>query len=1134
MNVIVQPRKQSLLILVLAMLVVPGTGWGLTQAWSYHFAGLHIDTTPALADITGDGRQEIIAGTMEGVVLALDVDGNLLWQFEQADVISSPITVAALTASSPTLSALALTNTGALFCLDARTGALQWRHDLPGNVHWGVMSVVAADITGNGNKEVATADARGTLVCLDASGAVVWRHEGATGYAGAPAVADITGDGVPEIIIGGMDCPLICYSHEGRELWRYKDGAATGGAPVLVDLTGDGALEVLVGVDEALAAITRDGALLWRTPLGAAVDSAIATADVTGDGRPEIYVADLSGAFHALNADGAIVGGNTVDGRARRAPAIADLTGDGVPEIVVIGYGRTLCVFDPTGNELDRIALESNANASPVIADLYGDGHLFIICAMHDGYIAAFQMDGLPGGAIHWPTHRADAMRSGRAPDAPKPEDAAMRIVALDTGAGHMGWNKMTVAIDNPEDATVTATLTVYQNGKVFAQKRRHSDKRAFQVSLPYRIEHRAPVSLLFECIAVADGRSARSVREHRDIAPFDAAFASLGASLSALEDAGRDSGADAWIEKERLWIADRVNALRARRETASTGNTAAAEQFAHELRTLMTYAARKAAAVVQRPDTDSALLVTAANPWAPFGGLDELAEGRVDSPAISVEAFQGEREHAALNLFNLSDQPLSVQVTVHDLSQGDNIAAAADIVTVREVVATPTQARDFAADALPAMNQGRVLLIPPLDGRQLFFDIDASRLTPGLWRGTVSLQGLDLERGKVEAPITVEVWTPALPDEQTLRLCHWGYVHRSPLSDQPDEALRDQIDLGTNVFVSLFYPKATFNEAGMLEGAIDFSEHDAFVKRHSPHGLILFYVYDRGLTGPAPQFSESWNRAHVAYLRAWVAHLESLGLDYDDYALYTVDEPGLREGLVARHIQLGTLAREADPAIRLYTDPVGDASLENLKAMADTVDIWCPQRDNLINKPDTGKLDFIRDTGSTVWTYACEDNAKHRSPLGYYRGQSWLAWRHQLTGIGFWTYCATSFDPWFYHGEADYMLVYPGAGIVPSKRSRAIRDGIEDHALLSLLRDQLARAETDGRASEAAARAKDLLGARARHIAAFSGVDDDGELPDIGGFAERRRVEDRRLRAIQTFRRDMAEVFALLQSTER
>ncbi len=579
---------------------------------------------------------------------------------------------------------------------------------------------------------------------------------------------------------------------------------------------------------------------------------------------------------------------------------------------------------------------------------------------------------------------------------------------------------------------------------------------------------------------------------------------------------------------KERWYLLQgRLDELRDRANAASAYSDDTRRTLRDDLRELVAQSQTLQQMVIAADQAGTPLLVCAANPWAPFGGMEELVEGRATPPDLSVEAFAGETESAALNLFNFTDIARTFRVEVADLTLGDQSVAARNTVHLHEVVAVPTEMRDYSADAIPELSDARIITVPAWDARQLWLNVETSALMPGEWSSAVHVRSLDPEPIEAAAPLSVTVWNAHLPKTQPIRSCQWGYVHSSMLRDYPQEALEDQVRHGTNVFVGLFPPKATYDEDGNL-GPIDFAEHDAYVKAHGPHGLILFFNYQHALKGPGDRDSEAFHKAHVAWLRAWVKHLAELGVGYDGFALYPVDEPGLRDGLVETYLVFAQLAREADPKIHLYTDPVGRITAEELERMTPYVDIWCPNRNGLLLHENADKFAVIQNSGATVWTYECDGNAKHQSPLGYYRAQAWLAWHDGLTGIGFWSYCTSSADPWFRpEATKDYLLVYPGKGVISSKRWEAVRDGIEDYSMLWVLRQAVNdRPSADAKTRDAAQK---LLETDASAVAQFCGLDSDDTQPRKDGLRGVRALADRRWSTIQETRRELAGLLSEL-----
>jgi hypothetical protein len=418
-------------------------------------------------------------------------------------------------------------------------------------------------------------------------------------------------------------------------------------------------------------------------------------------------------------------------------------------------------------------------------------------------------------------------------------------------------------------------------------------------------------------------------------------------------------------------------------------------------------------------------------------------------------------------------------------------------------------------------------MIIPQRDIRQLWININTKLLSPGRWKGIIRLSSLEIESKQIDIPVTIEIWKNGLPKKQPVRLCLWGYVHSSRLKDYPEEAYRDKVNHGTNVFVATpeFAPEANFDSEGNIVGEINYIKHDEYIKKHIEDGLILFLAYQSGLKGPAEQLSPIWLKAHKIWLRAWLDHLKEMGVAHDQYAFYPVDEPGLSVGIVDLLIALGKSIKEVDPEAQIYTDPVGRATMAELKSMNPYVDIWCPNRSGYLLNEGQDKLAYLKSTGKTIWTYECIGNAKHLSPIGYYRSQAWLIWHYGLTGMGFWSYCTSSADPWFApEGTLDYLLIYQGKGVVSSKRWEAVRDGIEDYGILSELKNSVDKLK-DNSDQTFVKEAKALLDNGTFDIARFCGLDEFGTEPGFGGMKEMREIEDARWDKIKGVRRKIAQL---------
>ena len=1128
-------RANTLCLLFLVTMGMAVGSEGPAITWEYRAPLGEVDSSPAVVDLDSDGRDDLVVTTTAGSTLAIDAEGHRMWMHGVQIPISISPTVADITGDTAP-EVLVVNQSGRIFCLAGRTGLPLWHHDLPGGIEWGTATLVVADLDGDGTREIVTGDEAGHVVCLNGDGESIWQYDGDHGQTFCPAVGALGGEERLSILIAGSKRTLTCLDTQGAVRWQLAEGR--GSAPIIADLDGDGANEIVAAINNRLVRVNADGTVAWGYDTPKDIDATITVADVDGNGVLEVYAIDLSGAVVCLTPEGQPRWTANVRERVRRMPAVADLDNDGALELYVAGYSGELHIFNAAGEQEEAIAMPGTTNASPTVADLSGTGVVSLVYAGSGGSLVCYTWPG-EGSALGAPVaqYRYDAARTG----VYQPAGAAskVRIARVDFGNLYGGSNTITASVENPAGAAMRIVLSAARASHDGRTREFETADAAVEVAMDYTVPLEAPSPWELSCRVYEGDTVVAERRRTAYIIPFRKELADLEGALDAVEDAARalPDGFD---------LIGRVAALRERvpgyqHQAELTGTLEdivrlelrdALSRDITEVRGLARWAE---AARDYHVNGDWPLRLDAANPWAPFGGFDELDEGRLSDAALGVEAFQGEIESAALNIFNYGAAPQQTRIEIAPLvlEGTETTVLPQDAVVLHEVVAVPTQTLDLSADALPRMNQGHTLMVPGRDARQCWLNIDTTALTPGTWTSTVRVRTLEVVSKTYEAPLTVTVWDVPQADTSVLRHCNWGYVARSFLKDNEDASLQDRVAHHNNVFVTSFVPRAQFDESGALVGDVDFGEHDAFVKRYSPHGLILFHNTG-GISGPVGRESEIYKKAFVAWMRAWVAHMKELGIDYSQYAMYPVDEPGLREGLVDLYLYYAKLAREADPNILMYTDPVSRITEDELREMLPYVDIWCPNRNGFLLDSGAEKLAIIKSSGETLWNYECEGNAKHQSPLGYYRGQAWLAWHHGLTGIGFWSYCTSSADPWYFpEGTNDYLLVYPGDGPVSSKRWEAVRDGVEDYAMLVRLRDAVAEAKAAGRAPETVAEAELLLSERASAIGAFCGVDDDGTTPGKEGIPGVRRVADTRLAAITEARRDMARLLGMLDGKE-
>lgn len=358
-------------------------------------------SSPTLADLTGDGKLEILAGGDDGNLHAIRHDGTILWTYQVANAINPY--VAQPTATSVIRGAPSV-------------------GDLDGD---GDMEIVIGVGTTGSAQLYDRPDVNGALVVLDHTGQLVdgWPflpHDQVgndfDGYtdavAASPALGDLDGDGTLEIVASSFDMRIYAWHHDGTPVVGWpKFVRDTVWSPVgLADLNDDGALEVVVlvptHVEPAFDTIDGgelriyegDGRLLCKHQIDQGFVSAPAIGDIDGDGALEIvtgtgdWYEGVGRGWEVYVFDGRCNPRpgwpQPTQGYMRSAPALADLDSDGNLEIIAtsgtINWGtldRRIYAWHADGSFVRGFPMvprdffdTSSYPLSPIVADWDGDG----------------------------------------------------------------------------------------------------------------------------------------------------------------------------------------------------------------------------------------------------------------------------------------------------------------------------------------------------------------------------------------------------------------------------------------------------------------------------------------------------------------------------------------------------------------------------------------------------------------------------------------------------------------------------------------------------------------------------------------------------------------------------------------
>jgi uncharacterized protein (DUF2141 family) len=327
--------------------------WGGIQVGSF--------SAPTFADLSGDGRPDLLVGTGEG--------GLVLWRYEG----SIPIDQIARAGPSPGRNVL------------PEPGGFELRE--------GAAAVARNDLEAlSGGRFTKPEDLPLDPVFSEEQSPLTALRPGRNSF---PAFADLDGDGLPDLLVGTAQGLLVHYKNLGPKenpKWQkvtdrfagYSQGRNA--APAFFDADGDGDLDLVVGNE-------RGRVTYWEN---------------TGPREKPVFRMVPDALRNVLAVSNAV-------------PMFADLDGDRVPELIVGNLKGGLFLYrrKPGGGPLDydltdrRFAgLNAGISAAPTVADLTLDRKLELLIGSDQGKIYAFQRTGTsPFYSSGW--KRNDALLQG-------------------------------------------------------------------------------------------------------------------------------------------------------------------------------------------------------------------------------------------------------------------------------------------------------------------------------------------------------------------------------------------------------------------------------------------------------------------------------------------------------------------------------------------------------------------------------------------------------------------------------------------------------------------------------------------------------------------------------------------------
>jgi hypothetical protein len=439
---------------------------------------------------------------------------------------------------------------------------------------------------------------------------------------------------------------------------------------------------------------------------------------------------------------------------------------------------------------------------------------------------------------------------------------------------------------------------------------------------------------------------------------------------------------------------------------------------------------------------------------------------------------YLDEVDQGAFIVASTLEKPIRMRTIIEPPTRIDGTAFEGTIV-LREVVHTGTVNGERVPDALPALGDAGLFMIPAQHSAKIWISVDTHGAQSGNYKGRLILLPLHGEVDTTKFELNLNILNLKMPEKFPLKVCTWDYLPNNWFPSSTTEVLNDMTRHGINVFPrSASIPKGDVDSNYAL--TINWSNLDVELERLKGRGEILFQIIHPPINFASTPTDAEKRRIEIEYLCKWRDYMKDRGWKYKDYGFYPIDEPGYGYGSrIPTLLGAAELFREADPKFRIYTDPTFTLSWTSFEQIEPYIDIWCPGM-RLVSGLLWGdpRMERIINSGKELWSYECVAQVKSISPLCYNRAHAWRAEYFNLTGIGIWTYSTTNKDMWFAGQKMndEFPLVYPGTKPTPSVRWEALRDGLEDVSAISLLEHQIVVNEKTGKKPKLVEQAKEIL----------------------------------------------------------
>ena len=459
----------------------------------------------------------------------------------------------------------------------------------------------------------------------------------------------------------------------------------------------------------------------------------------------------------------------------------------------------------------------------------------------------------------------------------------------------------------------------------------------------------------------------------------------------------------------------------------------------------------------------------------------------------LDIHLMRGEVRGETVNITNPYDEPIAVTFQIKGLPAGANLKLYEVLVTDTKQNVPVTDALR-PANALPYAASGRRLVVVPAGcTRQLWLSFDRPAAKAGTYSATLNAKPgsgnflnspeADSKHRPIEAKLTLTIYDKEFPSRPTLHVGGWDYVnggnnyYKSPNNLVPKLALMKDIYVDSPWATNAVMPKgAVFDAEGTItnEESLDFTNWNEWTALF-PEARNYCVFWSVGTTFQkeemgTPRFEKKLGQ----YLNAWCRYLKKTGVNPKQLVILLLDEPHNHEQDTTI-ITWAKAIKATCPDITLFEDPTYLDPTKALPELYTCVDILCPHTPHRVSGGQAFRDFYVkqREDGRTLWLYSCHGPSRLLDPVTYHRGQMWHAFDMGAVGTFYWALgcgggIGDSFKAYSQSGTEYSPFFVSPTGVMQSKHSEGIREGVQDYEYMVMLRKRIADLRKQGKTAQA------------------------------------------------------------------